>query len=197
MLRRTFALFALASLAVPVHAETEDGLYGAAIPANAVFVRTIGVAAGDHDIFGRVLPASALPEGTFVAFAPEALPEARPGAHYTIVVPAGGAPVMIEEAARRDPAKVYLSLLNVDAGTATLAVAGGGPQVIASTDAGTSGSRGVNPVAVTLEARVDGTSTELDVALRRKEHLTIVARAGGEVVVLKDLYGPVFEAASE
>ncbi len=180
-----------------VSAEIEDGLYGAAVPENAVFVRTIDTAEVSYDLFGVMVPSAELPDGVFVAFAPEALPSATPGAHYTVVATKSDPAVVIEEPNRDNPSKVYLSLLNVDASEATLAVAGGGPDIISGVGTGQAGARGVNPISVSLQARVDGMVTEVDVVLRRKQNLTFVTRANGSVKVINDVYGPVFEGAAK
>ncbi len=174
-------------------AEAEDGLYGSAVPEDAIFVRAVGVDAPNFDVLGRKLTHEELPDGIFVAFAPEILPLGVPNAHYSVFTGSENSPIVIKEADRAKPSKVYLTLINLDADAAALAVAGGGPDVIANVAAGEAASRGVNPVNVTLEARVAETSQEVEITLQRKQHMTFVVRADGSVEVLKDTYGPVFE----
>ena len=198
MMKNTLTATAIASLATAAFAEKEDGLYGAALPKDAIFVRAIDLAEPSYYLFGRTIPGDKLPDGTFVAFAPELLPEATPGAHYSLVAGENALPFVIEEGPRDNPAKVQLSLLNIDASNATLAVAGGGPEVVADVTEGSVGARWVNPVSVTLEARIDDAETaQIDVTLRRKQHMTILARADGSVELLEDTYGPIFDGASD
>lgn len=198
MFRKTvLGSLAVACLGSSTVAETEDGLYGVAVPADAIFVRAVGVDTPTFDVLGRSLTNEELPDGIFVAFAPEALPLGVPNAHYSVFIGSEDMPIVIKEANRENPSKVYLTLINLDADDASLAVAGGGPDVIANVGTGEAASRGVNPVSVTLEARVAETSQEVEIKLARKQHMTFVARADGSVEVLKDTYGPVFEGASK
>lgn len=180
-----------------VSAETEDGLYGAAVPENAVFLRVIDPKSKDHIVFGQRLLVEPSDDTVFIAFAPDILPDAEPGGYYTSVAKSGGDFVVIQEPPRSDPTKVYLTLLNVDAGTANIVVAGGGPVVLSNHVAGQALSRGVNPVSVSLAVHVDGVITEFDLTLRRKQHLSFVARAGGRVALVQDQFARVFDGAEQ
>ncbi|MEM7471169.1 MAG: hypothetical protein AAF340_07435 [Pseudomonadota bacterium] len=187
---------ALVSLSGFACAETEDGLYGASVPAGAVFVRVLGEAREPINILGRAVDAAEMPKNVFVAFPASALKTAEPGAHYSIAKSNRGW-VTIEEPDRDKKSKVYLSVINVDAGSASLSVAQSGPQLVDVVSAGGAGTRAVNPVSATLSATSDGSQTEFDVVLRRKQNITFVMRAGGIVELVDDTYGPVFEALAQ
>ncbi len=183
---------ALGLMALPAAAELEDGLYGAAVPSDAVFVRQIGGLDAAPTLFGRTFTVDELPEATYVAISASALDGAEPGAHYTVLAEAGGLTV-IEEPARPNPSKVYLFLLNEAGPAAQLNVAGGGATVIDPTRAGAIGSRAVNPLAVTLSVQAGAMVEEFDVILRRGVNITFVV-ADGRVQLIENQFGPVIEA---
>ena len=173
-------------------AETEDGLYGAAVPQDAVFLRRIGSDGAETVIFGRSFTADELPENTYVAISAVLLDGAVAGGHYTIL-PADTAPAVLQEPQRPDQSKVYLFLLNGDDAPARLSVADGGPVVIEDTAPGQITERAVNPLAVTLTVEGDGFSQDFDVVLRRGVNLTFVV-ADGAASLIENRFGPVIEA---
>lgn len=178
-------------------AETENGLYGAAVPKDAVFIRALGVTPTAWELFGRTLPGEVLPDGVFVAFAPSHVAQAEPGAHYSVVRSDDGTTAVIQEPDRDQPSKVHLSLLNMGATDAALSVANGGPQVLGGVKRNTARTRGVNPVAVTLTVDADGVASEFDVVLRRKQNLTFVVHPSGHFEIIEDTYGPVFDGEAK
>ena len=95
------------AVSTPTFAETEDGLYGAAVPNDAVFLRRLGSAEIPTSLFGRSFSSAELPEATYVAISAAALTGAEPGGHYTVIDAA-----ILQEPARTDRSKVYLFLLN-------------------------------------------------------------------------------------
>lgn len=187
-----FLIGAALALTSPAFAETEDGLYGAAVPSDAVFLRRIGAMDALGDLFGRSFTGDELPDAVYVAISATALEGAEPGAHYTVT---GGDtdPLIIREPARADPSKVYLFLLNTDPGAARLVVAGGGPTVIEATPQGQMAERAVNPLAVTLSVEAGGLSQDFDLVLRRGVNLTFIV-ADGAVRMIENRFGPVITA---
>lgn len=170
-------------------AEIEDGLYGAAVPADAIFVRQLGGLDAPVTVFGTSLGEAELPEAVYVAIPASALDGVTPGGHYTVITGADGAQI-IEEPGRDDPAKVNLFVLNTGAAPAGLAVADGGPTVIAPTPAGAMATRAVNPLSVTLAVETGEMSESFDVVLRRGVDLTFWVSGDG-VTLIEHQFGPV------
>lgn len=185
-------LCAALAAATPVTAETEDGLYGAAVPHDAVFVRRIGADDAPLSLFGRDFAPSELPEATYVAIPARGLDGVMPGAHYT-VVGAPGSEVVVAEPRRDDPTKVYLFLLNLAAAEARLVVADEGPTVIEPTAPGEMAARGVNPLAVNLVVEAGDRAQAFDVVLRRGVNLTFLV-TDDDIALLENRFGPVLEA---
>lgn len=182
----------LVAFVSPARAEIEDGLYGAAVPNDALFVRRIGIVDASVDLFGRSFSAGELPEETYVAISAAQLDGAQAGGHYTILSD-GAAPFILQEPVRTEPSKVHLFLLNAGSASARLVVADGGPVVIDTTTDGQISQRAVNPVSVTLTVEANGLSENFDLVLRRGVNLTFLV-ADGDVRLIENRYGPVIEA---
>lgn len=183
---------ALAASGSIAQAETEDGLYGAVLPDDALFVRRIGEIATPADVFGHVLTVSDLPEATYVALSAGALDGGTPGAHYSLLATESGT-VLLREPVRADRSKVTLFLLNTASSQAQIVVADDGPTVIGATPQGQIASRAVNPLAVTLSVITDGASQDFKVVLRQGVNLTFVASDDGARMI-ENRFGPVVEA---
>ena len=173
-------------------AEQEDGLYGAPVPSDAVFIRRFGGLDGPQTIFERTFPEGALPDGVYVAISASALEGAEPGAHYSVLQTTGEDFELISEPARNDPTKVHLFLLNGGEAPARLSVASGGPMVIDDTISGEIDSRAVNPVSVSLRVEAGALVQDFEVVLRRGQNITFLV-ADGEIRLIENTFGPVIE----
>lgn len=182
-------LFLTAALSLSSAAIADDsGLYDAPAPEDAVFVRAIGAPITDVSALGYTF--AELTED-YTAISASLLDGVAAGSYYALL-PIGDAPTLVAEPLRDDPAKVHLTLLNVDAPPLQLTVLDG-PQVIGATEQATAQSRAVNPVTITLKVEsADGSQQfgTFDVALRRGQNLTFVVQ-NGEARILPDLFGPV------
>ena len=179
----------LGALTSTAHADTEDALYGAPVPADAVFIRLIGEMDAPLFILGRGFTAEELPEAVYSAISASLLDGAQAGAHYTVLTGPVGAQ-LIEEPGRDDPAKVHLFLLNADVADARMQVADGGPVVIEDTAQGAIASRAVNPLSVTLEVETANDTEAFDVVLRQGVNVTFLV-ADGDVTLIEHAFGPV------
>jgi hypothetical protein len=178
--------------AASASAEVEDGLYGAAVPADAVFIRPLGLGGAPVSAFGRTFQPDELSDGVYTAISAQALEGAVPGA-YVSLVHLDGEMHLIEEPARDDRTRVHLFLLNAGADAARLVVADGGPEVIAATPSGQIDSRAVNPLALTLAVETGGQAQTFDVVLRRGVNVTFLVAQDG-VQLIPHQFGPVVSA---
>lgn len=191
---RLSALVLAASLGAiggPSWAETENALYDAPVPADAVFLRRLGAMDAPFNAFGQTFTADMLPEDTFAAISADSLETAEAGGHYSIVDGPGGR-TLVQEPNRENASKVYLYLINSDLGDARLVVADGGPVVIDATQPGQVGARAVNPLALTLAVETESGSEDFAVVLRQGTNLTFHVQAG-QVRMIEDQTGPVID----
>lgn len=180
---------ALGALTFTAHADTEDALYGAPVPSDAVFIRLIGEMDAPLFILGRGFTSEELPEAVYTAISASLLDGAQAGTHYTVLTGPVGAQ-LIEEPGRDDPAKVHLFLLNADAADARMLVADGGPVVIDVTAQGAIASRAVNPLSVTLAVETADNLEAFDVVLRQGVNVTFLV-SDGDVTLIEHQFGPV------
>lgn len=179
----------LSIFAADALAETEDALYGARVPADAVFLRHLGGSNAAVTVFGREFAANDLQGETYTAVSASALYGAEAGRHYTLWQDRDTVEVIVEPT-RDDPAKVYLFLLNTDAAPARIVVADGGPVVIDDTAHGVIAARAVNPISVQLAVEHEDTTEAFDLVLRQGTNLTFLV-SDGAVEVLEHRFGPV------
>lgn len=182
-------IFAASLSATSLHAESEDALYGAALPADAVFIRQLGAAEFPILALGHRLTEGDFEETAYTAISAKQLQDAKPGSFYTILSD-GNETRLIEEPSRDDRSRVHLFLLNADETEARLVVADGGPEVIASVPTGQIETRSVNPLAVALSVETDIGETRFDVVLRRGVNVTFLVQ-DGEVSLIEHRFGPV------
>jgi len=173
----------------PLTAEEEDALYGAALPADAVFIRHFGEADYPIQTLGHRFAEGDFEAGSYTAISAGALYGAEAGAFYTLIS-GGGETRLVQEPPRDDRSRVHLFLLNAGEGDARLVVSDGGPEVIAPTPTGQVDSRAVNPLAVSLSVESAGQTHDFDVVLRRGVNVTFLV-ANGDVQVIEHQFGPV------
>ncbi|SMY07650.1 alginate O-acetyltransferase AlgF [Flavimaricola marinus] len=175
----------------------DSGLYGEAIPADAVFVRWLeGSTPLERSAFGYDFSDENIPANTYAAVSAELLPDVSIGGYYSVVLGASGTPLLVKEPERGDQTKVHMILVNGGATPVTLNIAGGGAEVISLTSQSEASSRAVNPVSASLEVRPEGSDlaiAQFEVALRRGQNMTF-AVLDGDVILVPSAFGPVVKA---
>ena len=174
----TTALLSAAGMALA----NDDQLYKAPPPDDAAFIRLLDVAA-PQTVFGVGIDNK---EGfAYRAVSAAKADGAVAGQFYAAVTGQDGELIIIEEPARDDTSKVHLFLVNLSGAPVRVELDGRDVQVIGDTAVNASGVRAVNPVAATLNVVAeDGTVLgSFDVALRRGQNLTFVARDGAAEVI--------------
>ncbi len=172
----------------------DTGLYAAPAPDDAAFVRFIGFEnTAQADFAGHTFD---LPQerGAYIAISAERLMGVEPGQHVSLVK-GPNQTVEIAEPGRDTRTKVHLFVVNAGAAPVSLKLADGSMTVIEHVAPGTAQSRAVNPVSARLALFADGQTEALaafDVALRRGQNLSFVARAEGAEVV-EHRFGPVVQ----
>ena len=182
-------LIALLLVAPASAVADNEGLYGLAVPDDAVFLRWL-VPGSSPVAFGAAFAPGVASGTDYAPVSAAALEGATPGGFYTIL-PHG----VIPEPARPDPGKVYLILLHAEADPAAaparLVVAGQGPEIVGATAPGTAQARGVNPVEATVAVMAgDAVLGTFELALRRGQNLTFVVE-GGRARLIENGFGPV------
>jgi hypothetical protein len=204
ILRRSLLAAFGATLATAAFAN-ETELYDAPPPPNSAFIRVIdaagvggmsvtvaekAIALDDKAVSGYAI----IPAGTIAVSggSTTGTVEAVSGKFYTLVVSAGSAPILIEDAPIANPAKAGIYFYNfATTGAATLFAPKQNVAVIADIESGKSGFRDINAVTLDLEVRGPaGNNLIAGVALERRVGLTIVAFEGGKVVQIQNTVLP-------
>lgn len=172
-------------------ASQDDGLYGAPVPDDAVYLRWLGEAA-PGEIFGYSFSQAHIGP-TYVAVSAQLLLGANSGGYYAVLSQDGASPVIVVEPPRSDLSKVYLFLINATSTPVRLIVAGQATEVIGTTPGQTARGRAVNPVAVQLSVVAVGGGSVLgqfDLKLRRGQNLTFFVQKHG-VDLVEHRFGSV------
>ncbi len=168
----------------------EDGLYGAAVPADAVFVRRMDDGDGPLQVLGRQFLAHELPHTVYAAISASDLTGADQGRYYSVIARPDGTAHIVAEPPRADRSRVHLILLNMGTGTARMTVADDGAVVINDTAPMAANARAVNPVAVTLRVETAHGAQTFPVTLRRGQNVTFVVTESG-ISLVPSAFGPV------
>lgn len=185
----TTASIAAISFLAPLQglANSNNALYGTAIPEDAVFVRWLAPTQ-NAEAFGAVFDNNVSESRDYVPVSGSALNGAEPGRFYTVTKD-----VVIAEPARDDASKVHLILLNAASDPARLVVTTNDAEVIGATVAGQAQARGVNPVSAELSVVTDTeTLATFEVNLRRGQNLTFAVEGDGAYLI-ENAFAPVAE----
>lgn len=178
-------LTTLITLAPTLGFASNQALYGAAIPDDAVFIRWMG-APEQATAFGAEFAADLVTGSDYLPISASDLTDAEAGAFYSVI---DG--VLVQEPSRDDPAKVHLILLNTGEGAARLVLAGKDAEVIGETAPNAANARAVNPVAATLAVMLGDTLLgEFDLTLRRGQNVTFFVQDGA-VQLIQNGFAPV------
>lgn len=174
----------------------DEGLYGAALPDDAVFIRWLDDdAAQETPVFGYTFTADQIDGNAYVAISNAALNGAEAGDYYSVLSGADGDLVVIQEPQRNTKSKVHVMLLNASDDPVQLNLAGTDKTVISATDNGQVNTRAVNPVSAKLAVITADTAAlmaEVDVTLRRGQNITI-AVLDNQVQLIENRFGAVVE----
>jgi len=185
----------LAALVLGTASWAEDtGLYAAPAPDDAAFVRFLGFEGTEQATFAGYLFDLPQEHGAYIAISADRLAGIEPGQHVSLVKGPDRA-ITITEPERDTRTKVHLFVVNAGSAPVSLKLADGSMTVIEHVAPGTAQSRAVNPVSARLALFADGQTEALaafDVALRRGQNLSFVARAEGAEVVTHR-FGPVVQ----
>lgn len=183
------ALMGMTALSMPQLTNAESALYAEPPPDDAAFVRWLD-ASVSYEAFGYKF-ADGERSTDFRFFPASGAEGATPGGYYSYVAAADGTLTLVEEPSRSDPTKVHIVLVNATNAPARLVVAGQDAVVVGATELNAAGIRGVNPVTASLAVQSADGAVEygrVEIALRRGQDITIVARNSG-VEVIEDRFG--------
>ncbi|KMW56568.1 Alginate o-acetyltransferase AlgF [Candidatus Rhodobacter oscarellae] len=186
-----FLLF-IAATAWPCFSSAQDGtLYKEPPPPDAAFLRWV-----DPSPAPIVLGLAGIDsEGAaYRAISASEIVGLSEGHFYTAGRAADGEVVIIEEPARLDRSKVYVTVVNLSQSARQLELARDGRRVIGATQTNSAKTRAVNPVTVALNV-VGGAGSNagtFQITLGRGQNVTFVARPDG-VVMLQDRFGSNLE----
>lgn len=187
-----FTITATALVALQDHAHAdEDALYGAAIPADAIFIRPLS-SLPDTSLFGRDFSAGELEPLVYTAISAASLNGVVPGSYYSVTRDVGGVPEVIREPDRDDLSRVHLILLNAADTDASLLIDHSGDTVIDRVESRAASARAVNPVSVALRVETGDGSKTFDLSLRRGQNVSFVV-TDTDITLLPSTFGPVIE----
>lgn len=157
----------------------DEGLYGAEIPKDAVFIRWLGEAdPSEREVFGFDFTGKVSGTG-YVVISATLLDDVASGSYFTVVEDAQSEFKIIAEPQRSSVSKVNLILLNGTHSVARIVVAGGGPEVIGDVASGNADLRAVNPVSINLTVEASDRATSFEVSLKRGQDLTFAVLNDG------------------
>ena len=188
------ALGGLALASVLPALASDEALYGAAVPEDAVFVRWLDEhPAETRHAFGFEFKAESIDGIAYTAISNGRLKGAQVGGHYSVVADENGIEQVIKEPKRDAGSKVLLLLLNSTAKPIRLVIEGTSNEVISTTLQGQVHARAVNPVNVDLSVLAEESADPISnhsLNLRRGQNVTIAA-IGETVRIIENRFGPV------
>ena len=179
----------------PVFAN-EEGLYGAAVPTDAAFIRWVGDSTQHRVVFDHSFDAEDIVDEAYVAVSEALLNGAQAGGFYSVVADGEGGMSVIQEPDRTDTSKVHMIMLNGKDSTVSLRLAGTDTTVVTPLSGPSAGSRAVNPVSARLAVHDHENAKDVsafDVSLRRGQNITIAVLESGTRVI-ENRFGPVVAA---
>ncbi|WP_295471365.1 alginate O-acetyltransferase AlgF [uncultured Pseudomonas sp.] len=184
----------LGMVSLPTYAAGDAALYGPTAPKGSTFIRVynasnseVSATVGNTNL-NDVAPLgstafSFMPGGDYTAkVGSQSMPVKLAGDHYyTLVNPASGKPLLVEEAPFKNKQKSLVRLQNLSDQSLTLKTADGKTDVVQAVSAKGTGQREINPVKVSL-ALYSGDKKVADVkpvALERGEAAVLYVTGSG------------------